>query len=147
MKTFLLADLFLDCVWYVIFTLFLQVYIVYLGANRLQNAALASSHHLHLLSKVFTRFLTFLKTHLVLSIIRAANFGYFVIAKKMRDDPCCTVTHTASQASLPNLTQHKLLLQQVILPPLYYGGKIIPTVKQFGLVLVILGQITILLFQ
>ncbi|XP_048619733.1 subtilisin-like protease SBT3.18 [Brassica napus] len=31
-----------------------HVYIVYLGANRLQNAALASSHHLHLLSKVFT---------------------------------------------------------------------------------------------
>ncbi|KAJ4872978.1 Subtilisin-like serine endopeptidase family protein [Raphanus sativus] len=31
-----------------------HVYIVYLGANRLQNAALASSHHLHLLSQVFT---------------------------------------------------------------------------------------------
>uniref|UniRef100_M4DRG9 Uncharacterized protein n=2 Tax=Brassica campestris TaxID=3711 RepID=M4DRG9_BRACM len=31
-----------------------HVYIVYLGANRLQNAALASRHHLHLLSKVFT---------------------------------------------------------------------------------------------
>lgn len=37
--------------------LFFQVYVVYLGANRLQTAHLASSHQLHLLSKVFTRFL------------------------------------------------------------------------------------------
>lgn len=50
MNIYSFADYILDYLWHVF-----QVYVVYLGANRLKNAALASNHHLHLLSKVFTR--------------------------------------------------------------------------------------------
>nr|Q9STQ2.2 RecName: Full=Subtilisin-like protease SBT3.18; AltName: Full=Subtilase subfamily 3 member 18; Short=AtSBT3.18; Flags: Precursor [Arabidopsis thaliana] len=65
------------------------VYVVYLGANRLKNAALASSHHLHLLSKVFTS-----KDDAEQSMLYSYNNGFLGFSAKLNS------TQAASLAKL-----------------------------------------------
>ncbi|KFK29157.1 hypothetical protein AALP_AA7G096300 [Arabis alpina] len=54
------------------------VYIVYLGANRLNHVDLASSHHLHLLSKVFTS-----KVDAERSMLYSYSYGFSGFSAKL----------------------------------------------------------------
>ncbi|VVA95630.1 unnamed protein product [Arabis nemorensis] len=55
-----------------------HVYVVYLGANRLNNAALASNHQLHLLSKVFTS-----KVDAERSMLYSYSYGFSGFSAKL----------------------------------------------------------------
>ncbi|KAL1202950.1 Subtilisin-like protease SBT3.18 [Cardamine amara subsp. amara] len=66
-----------------------HVYVVYLGANRLNDVVLASSHHIHLLSKVFTS-----KEDAEQSMLYSYNYGFSGFSAKLNS------TQAASLAKL-----------------------------------------------